>query len=819
MKKIAFLILFISFWLMGNAADANWRIHPIFDEVVEHVVETPDYVYFTSRNLTEQSPDEIFSSLFRYDKKGEELMSLSSGNILNGNNVRNIIYNPVKGYLFVLYHDYNIDLIYNNGSVINIPAYAKTNLMYSKQVNGIAVDPDKDRLYLATDFGYVSLNDKKYEVAESRLYGDEFKSFCRLGEDYFVLKDNTLLKGSVSSPRLSIDEYETVAYFNNPTALHPLGKNLCLLISGSKEQSNISVLSISPEGVKSEDLFGGRLYNIENNPKGITIAMDNRLYQFSSDGTYTFIERPEGYSNSAASSLNMAEVWNGEKRKGISSVKKTGETWSVTHDWMAPNAPAPFVTTSFANHPSLGTLLLSYGCLPSTFQMYSYSPYQLSSYKQGRWKNHSTSYNYPEKTSLMTASNGIVIDPDNNNYAYISTYHNGFSRINFNDPRDIIHIARTKDADAGNEGYVALDFLYNSDFASVGAPNFDAQGNLWMLFANGNDKEDPNPHYICWLAEDRKATKSATDIRLPKHVEFDFYAPYSNLFLSVPLFKTGKGLHVYTVMEGGVTYLALLDTNGTPTDMTDDKVYGFDRFHDSDGNEVSLGRVNQVWEDPNTGLVWLCHINGVCYFQPSQVIGGNYYLNKVKVPRNDGTNLADYLLDGVYVTSIATDADGRKWFGTNGGGVICTSSDGREILEEFTTSNSLLPDDVVYGIGYNKEDNTMIFSTQKGYGEYSLPVSVEHVAKADVRAFPNPVRPEYSGYVTITDIPLGSFVKITDSYGHLVKELGIMSGFEILWDISDANFNRVKSGVYHIMVSPSDENSSYSAVGKILVVS
>ena len=48
---------------------------------------------------------------------------------------------------------------------------------------------------------------------------------------------------------------------------------------------------------------------------------------------------------------------------------------------------------------------------------------------------------------------------------------------------------------------------------------------------------------------------------------------------------------------------------------------------------------------------------------------------QVKVPRNDGTNLADYLLSGIDVTCMAIDGGGRKWFGTKANGVYLISAD------------------------------------------------------------------------------------------------------------------------------------------------
>lgn len=820
MKKILYLILFLCIAFSGKAVDPNWKLHPIFDEDVSYVVETPSYVYFTSRNLVENPAVETFSSLFRYDKKGEELLPLSSANILNGNNIRQIAYNPQKGYLFVLYYDYNIDLIYNDGKVVNLPDYSRSELSYSKNVNSISMDPDKDRVYLATDFGYVALNDKKYEVAESRIYGEPLKSFSRVGDEYWVLHENILMSIPDSSPRLSLDQYEEVATFANPLKLFPLNETTSLMFTGDKNRNYVKKIVKTSTGIEAVDIVDAKVYNIERNPNGVIAVTGDKIYQIDYSGELTVLERPEEYKNSAAYTLNMAEVWNGLKRKGLSSVKKTGDNWSVTHDWMLPNAPATYVTTSFANHPSLGLLMLSYGYTPITYQMYDGAPMQLSSYKQGRWKNHALAYTNPARSNIMTTTSGMLVDPDRPEYVYITSYHQGIMRLNLNDPEDIIHMTKTYDADSKNEGFVELGPEQNTarNYWNIMPPQLDSSGNIWMAYANNDDNIDPSPNYYCWLSADRKATSSASDIKMPQIVKFDGYAPPSNLACSLTLLKTGKGVQVYTLLVSGITYFHIIDTNGTPIDTSDDKVYSFQRFEDSDGDELDLQRVRSLIEDPATGYVWIAHETGVCYFSPSQVMKGDYTLHRVKVPRNDGTNLADYLLEGVMVNGIAIDSAGRKWFATAGGGVVCTTSDGREILEEFNMANSPLPSDDVIGVAYNSDANSIMFSTTHGYAEYLLPVSQTSSTKTDIRAYPNPVRSDFSGYVTITDIPSGSFVKITDIAGNLVKELGVMSGFEILWDVSDSNFNRVKSGVYHIMVSPSNESSSYSTVGKILVM-
>ena len=819
MKRLLSLILFVTFYFCLNAGGANWKLHPIFDEEITHIVDTRDYVYFTSRNMALNDWNEVYLSLFRFDKKGEEIMSLSPSNFLNGNSIRDVVYNPEKGYLAILYKDYNIDLLFNEGKIVNIPYYANSEFGYDKKVNSITFDPANDRIYLATDFGYVSINDKKFEVAESRIYDTPIQSFCRLGNSYLAMSGNELMVSPDDSPVFSIEDFKTIEIFDAPALFYPLDKNLCIIAVGDEKNKKIKKISNMSGVLQVEDIFEDIIYNIDYTPSGLNIATGDTLYQFFTDGTFSYVSRPESYRNIAASSNNMTEVWNGTKRRGINSIKKTGENWKLTRDFMLPNSPSPYASVSYANHPEKGLLVLNYGYNPQTTGLCESIPFELSSYKKGRWTNHAPAYTNPARREIMMMTNGMVIDPDDNAYVYVTSYHNGIVRLNLNDPYDILHLSRENDPDASNSGFMTL--VPTSKrlpiCANFSAPYLDSKGNLWMNYADWDDEADPNPHLYCWTAEDRRSSLSSAQVQLPKLVEVEVEVPVSNKAFVLPLLKTGNGclVHVASRYDESVV---LIDTNGTPLDQSDDKIYKFPEFRDSDGNNVEVRNIHYLWEDPSTGYVWVCHLNGVCYFIPSQVLSGNFEVNRIKVSRNDGTNLADYLLDGVTVNQMLSDPDGRKWFATAGGGIVCTTADGSEIIEEFNSSNSYLPDDMVYGLGYNSSDNSLMISTAQGFAEYFLPGN-KNSSRQEIKISPNPVRPDYYGYVTISDLPQNSLVKITDVSGNLVKDLGVTSGFEILWDISDMNHNRVKSGVYHIMVSPSYENGSFTAIGKVLVIS
>lgn len=64
----------------------------------------------------------------------------------------------------------------------------------------------------------------------------------------------------------------------------------------------------------------------------------------------------------------------------------------------------------------------------------------------------------------------------------------------------------------------------------------------------------------------------------------------------------------------------------------------------------------------------------------------------------------------------------------------------------------------------------------------------------------------------------GSLVKIVDSAGNLVKELGLSSGGTVQWDATNIDLKRVRSGVYYVMASSGPGEGSMGKVAKILVV-
>lgn len=251
-------------------------------------------------------------------------------------------------------------------------------------------------------------------------------------------------------------------------------------------------------------------------------------------------------------------------------------------------------------------------------------------------------------------------------------------------------------------------------------------------------------------------------------------------------------------------------------DFVNDKLVGHGpNFTNEDGTVITPVMVYALAEDLD-GNVWIASSNGPFYISSADAIAGNDAFIQHKVPRNDGTNLADYLLSDVKTRCIAVDGANRKWMGTENG-VFLISSDCNTLLQHFTTENSPLPSNTVYDICIDNNSNIVYFATERGLCSYASDATQpsEEMTKDNVYAYPNPVTPEYTGKITIVGLSFNADVKIVTSNGALVNQ-GRSTGGSYQWDVRDLKGKRVASGVY--MVQAATETGDKGVVCRIAVV-
>lgn len=237
-----------------------------------------------------------------------------------------------------------------------------------------------------------------------------------------------------------------------------------------------------------------------------------------------------------------------------------------------------------------------------------------------------------------------------------------------------------------------------------------------------------------------------------------------------------------------------------------------------DGTAVDFSQGVFCIVQDHTGRIWFGTYSGLYVIDdPATFSSSKFLVTQVKVPRNDGTNYADYLLAGIACTALAVDGGNRKWIGTEGSGVYLVSSDGTEIIENFTTGNSPLPSDKIISLAVNPETGEVFISTDQGLVSYQSHVTqaATTLAREHINVFPNPVRPAEGQKVTINGLTTDADIKIMTPAGFAVAS-GTSSGGTFRWDCRDSSGHIVAAGVYYILVATKEGNEHLAA--KVAVI-
>src|SRR5690554_3368381 len=341
--------------------------------------------------------------------------------------------------------------------------------------------------------------------------------------------------------------------------------------------------------------------------------------------------------------------------------------------------------------------------------------------------------------------------------------------------------------------------------------------------------DDKGNNNVLWITN--ALVKNAIVAYFPekdKWQRYSYGAISGNMGMA-PMLVAANGDKWLVVQRGEAKGLFIWKDNDTPEDESDDyykssippsrdqdpRNVGQVLLIDNNGEEVTNTIFSMV--EDNNRQIWLGTDKGVLVnYQPSSVFNQDVPIfSRIKIPRDDGTNYADYLLGGDAVSAIAVDAGNRKWLGTQGSGVILVSPDGTKQLESFDVTNSALSSNFITAITIDDKTGEVFFATSEGVVSYKGRATQGEGSFSNIYAFPNPVRPDYAGIITITGLMTNSNVKITDTAGKLVFETTSVGG-QAFWDGRNFYGTLVKSGVYLVFVASEDGKSS--GVTKIAIL-
>ncbi len=785
-KKIFLaIILLLPLFCKAQISVGDWKIHPVFGTDVTNIIDTDKKVYYL-----------VDKFLYSYDKESSENESFTKRNKLSDIEIKDIYYNYDKKYLLIVYSNSNIDFLYDDGKIINLPDIKDVILTMSKNINDVTFNNNK--VYMAADFGYVILNDEKHEVMESQIYNIPLYSIVAIGDNLFVSKNDGLFVSELNAMHTSIDSFT---------------------------QTNIKskVNKILPIDDKSFFFYTGWLYKATvNDNKTLSattvIGADSRISQptktgfiaqATTPGYYILMDKdgnelkkvnlPESLQKSYISSYETnGSLWIMDS-KGIKNVSIDNDNGKITEkilsDYFKPNSSTVSKPYNIVYNGRLKKLyVMNTGSNHFVTEIGNVA--RINTLDGSFWSDIT-----PESASTIgTLKNGLlndpfqpVFDPEDPNTYYVGSWYEGFYKV-----KDNKVVAKYDWTNSPME--LALNW-----YCQIACLQFDKFKNLWVI-----QSDNSKPVMVLPRSKQSQEKVSASDWYRPNVTGF---TPNKKMHF---LITKRNNLKFITDGSYGSVFIAF-DDNGTPDVNGDDKIKSYSSFVDQDEKTFSWHYIHCFIED-NNGKVWLGTDNGVVEISnPANTLNSNFRINRLKVPRNDGTQYADYLLENIEITCMAVDGANRKWIGTSTSGVFLVNETGSEILQHFTKSNSYLTDDNIISLACNLDNNSVYVGTNNGLAEYSSDASPAEENYSNVYAYPNPVRPDYTGWITIRGLMDNSLVKIADSAGNVFYSARSTGGM-VTWDGCNSSGERVKTGIYYVFASQNEDGKSKGAVTKIMIV-
>lgn len=801
---------------MSASRSGHWNIPPVWGPPVQQICVTPRAVYYLSGG-----------SLFCRDLDNDQNIPLGIGNRLSTSApVTGIYYNPWRGYLAATYSNGAIDMLYDNGRNVCLDdiAIAELNGVNSRSIRSMTFDPEADRLYAGTDFGLVVFDDVLHQVVTSGNYGVAVDAVALSAGNIIIHADHKFY-GVPSDGRLNtFDSYTFLLSWYTVSQLMTIDREsglLAMVSDGDRKYVLATLLPSVSDGTFVFHNLGDNLGaqssgRLQQGPNGFYYMLDGNIYTLGTDGVLgTPFPLPDELADNLTGTRDGRNIF-GLDMDGLIHCVRKGDGWAVASQRFAP-----------ADMPVRNAVTMSVS--PDGRRLYvgNLGP---TNYRMG-YITGDEGLQTVQTTGCIDLTDGSVCDvtayPAPASFAETVTTQNRLGQY----PIAPTHLCEDPDNSSvywlgtGNDGlYRIADGQLDGRYDQSNAPfapewgcrvydvSVDRGGNLWVMSntVGGSGvavlpaaKRKLHPDEVTaadWIVPVFDGYKSNKDV-------VTLHCRKSNMIL---------------ITDAGVSNrLLAIDTKGTWDNTDDDTVMLWSSFTDQDGKTFAPDRHASLCED-NDGRVWMGTNIGVISFNPSQATDASMRVTRIKVPRNDGTNTADYLASSDLVLGIAADAANRKWLATDASGVMLVSPSGDAILDHITADNSQLPSDRVNAIHVSPFDGVVRMATSAGLAEYTPGgVSVATDGVPDIYAYPNPVRPDFGGNVTVTGLQDGMLVKFADASGNVLYQTRAAGG-TASWDLCNVAGRRVPSGVYYVLssspLSSSASSSASSMICKFLVI-
>jgi hypothetical protein len=738
--------------------------------------------YATNKSLTLAGKNIYvggISGLFSVNTETHEIHKYNTVQGLTELNVEIVKYDAADKALFIAYTSTNIDILFQRGGGNTLPEdFEKVNMVdiYRKVVIGTKEIHDvyfnSGLAYISTSFGIVVYDMKKREVKDSYL---NIGPGATVPDVYGITINGTKIYASTSTGILEAPLNSNLLDYNSWTTIHP-GPGGAIASFNNIVYALADSMIMSYNGTAWTVIDGRRIYtslNFDVNNNRLLIARPvNNFILVNASGAMDSSTLQVQYPVMAL--LSDDAVWMIPQNLGLMTRSiSTGHT-----DFIAPSGPKTndVFSLEYSGHGKDRKMLVMCGKftprLEPTYSnagFYSIEKYE-AKYYQG-----------PNQNAFDTIRDCIVSATSaDGSHTYIGTFGYGMLEL-VNDNLTNVYSMQAPS-------------FFNVRPATAWGPKimglaFDSKQNLWI----SNMLSSSRPVYV----------------KTPAGEWHQF--TINNVLGSRDVI--GK----VVVDQDDIKWITTFESNGLiafkENNLNDPDNVNVRWLNDQPGQGALASKDVQCVAVDHDGEVWVGTANGISVFSsPGRVFDQDAPDSRTPYVREGSVGVP--LLQYQTVTCIEIDGANRKWIGTKNG-LWLFNVDGSKPVVYFNTDNCPLYSNNIIDLELDPESGELYIATDKGLIIFKTDAVEGGEEFGDVYAYPNPVRPGYTGPIAIKGLISDCTVKITDMAGNLVFETVSLGG-QAIWDGNDFNGNRAHSGVYMVFASNKDGSKHFQT--KIAIV-
>jgi len=767
------LVLLLAF---GNLANAQipmgtWKYHVASAKAID-IVTDGERIFTALEN-----------GLYIYNPYTEEGVLKTALNGLSDIEISCLYHDATDNATYIGYANGNIDK-WQAGKITNLPAIKLAQISNSKRINQF--ERNGAYIYVANDFSIVLIDVAKEEIKDTYYPTNGLEAILDVAlsqDSIFALTSTQMLKGLRSNPALpDYSQWDRDLRFpyqatNKYRELQTINQQFWVLRSNDAYGQD-SVFRLKNDVLVNviNEPFSYEINSIQNVGSQISVSIDGGFLIYNADGlqlsTYSasLLDRwinPSRVCQLGNSYWSADQAWGLQEHPNAYTCKRypiegLANTFVYTMDWQE------------------GVLAVGSGRLEAEIAP-AFTRNGIHILEENQWRSHNTpkvtSWDYNKMWDFIS----IAVNPKNPKEIAAGTY--SFA------PLTLLNQTDTLVFDQSNSPLEPVSI--GNGWSLISGLKFDSKGNLWV--ANGYTDRPIKTrqsngiwasYYLGTGASNKQTTK----------LEIDFQ---DNIWMG-------------TYANG----LVGLQHQGTLDDPSDDKYIQLttgELLGNLPSNKITALAADfdgELWIGTDAGFAVLYNANG------SFAAGaGNYDAQRILIPFEGNY---EEVLGDASITDIEVDGGNRKWISLANAGLVLLSSDGTQIIAQYTEDNSPLISNTIYDIEINQQTGELYIVTDKGLVSFRIDATYEDPSYETLNVFPNPVKPDYFGPITIQGIRYNSDVKVTDAAGNLIYKT-LSNGGTATWNGQNLNGEKVPTGVYFFWTANNYQGGERK-VAKVLVI-